>query len=174
MSTVGEHDGPVADGRSAWQVWQAELVERVRRLADGEGLVLDPGPGHLRLARPTGRTGLKVLVPGRKRPLAPRVRLVRSEDHLRGHLTGATRHGGPYPWTDDELVAIEGLGWHRPSVGDGEDFVRFWPDDVPQAPYLPLDDARRAVDVVGRTLRTLLPAPADAPDLPPAVLDAEV
>ena len=49
-------------------------------------------------------------------------------------------------------------------TGDGEDYVRFWPDDVPQGPYLPREEAERAVAMVAATFREVLAL--DAPGLP--------
>ena len=42
--------------------------------------------------------------------------------------------------------------------------MRFWPDDVPQGPYLPHEEAERAAAMVAATFREVL-AP-DAPGLP--------
>ena len=66
---------------------------------------------------------------------------------------------------------ILAAGWHAPSPGDGEDFVRFWPDDVATGPYLPLADARRAVAAVAATFRDVLGVGPD-PALPDGGLPA--
>ena len=142
--------------------WERALLEAVLGLPDGGSVVVTAPPVHRRLARGGGR-GLRLLVPGRKVPVLPAAVLTRTEDHLRGSWSGAEQHGGPFPWSSEEVDVILGLGWHRPSAGDGPDFIRFWPDDVPQGPYLPADEAHRAVAVVARTFRDLLPTPDGAP-----------
>ena len=72
------------------------------------------------------------------------MRLVRAEDFLRGHCVGAELIGAHFPMSPDEDAALVALGWHHPTPADGEDYVRFWPDDVPQGPFLPRDEAERA------------------------------
>ena len=43
--------------------------------------------------------------------------------------------------------------------------MRFWPDDVPQGPFLPRDEAERAAAMVAATFRDVLAADAGrAPD----------
>jgi hypothetical protein len=72
---------------------------------------------------------------------------------------GAAAAVGGYPLSPQEDAALLTLGWRRPGPGDGEHYVRFWPDDVAQGPYLPLDDAQRAVDMVTATFVQVLTAP---------------
>ena len=62
------------------------------------------------------------------------MRLVRVEDFLRGHCVGAELIGAHFPMSPDEDAALVALGWHHPTPTDGEDYVRFWPDDVPHGP----------------------------------------
>ncbi len=150
--------GPAA--QPAWQAWESALVDAVLALPDGGSLTISPAAEHARPGRPRG-TRVRFLVSARRRPVLPAVRLVRVEDHLRGHWAGAERYGGPFPWTRDEEDAITALGWHRPTVADGDDFIRFWPDDVPQGPYLPLEDARRAAAAVAQTFREVLAVTPD-------------
>ncbi len=135
------------------------MLDAVLALTDGASLTLAAPPAHARAARVAGRG--RWLVGARKRPVVPAARLVRVEDHLRGHWTGATRLGGSFPWSEEEVGAILAAGWHAPGPGDGDGFVRFWPDDVATGPYLPLDDARRAVAAVAATFREVLAVAAD-------------
>ncbi len=144
-----------------WAEWEAVLTDAVLRLADAETLTLAAPGEHARMARTPGTARLRWLLGGRRRPVVPSVRLVRVEDHLRGHWVGAERFGGWFPWTREEEEAILAAGWHRPTAGDGDDFVRFWPDDVPRGPYLPRDDARRAASAVAATFRGVLGADPD-------------
>ncbi len=162
---TAEHPGPTA--LDTWPAWEAALADAVQRLADGGSLTVAAPPGHTRMARTPGTTRLRWLLGGRRRPVAPSVRLVRVEEHLRGHWVGAERFGGWFPWTREEEDAILAAGWHRPTAGDGDDFIRFWPDDVPQGPFLPLEDARRAAGAVAATFRAVLGVTPDdgLPDL---------
>ncbi|NHA69225.1 TY-Chap domain-containing protein [Phycicoccus flavus] len=169
-------DGPAA-APTTWAAWRGPLLDAVLTLRDDEGLTVEAPQRYGRMARPVGTTLFSRLAGARKRRVVPAVRLHRVEDHLRGYWTGAEAHGGPFPWTDDETAAAQALGWHRPTVTDGEDFVKFWPDDVPQGPYLPLDDARRATEVVERTFREVLGVTdepgedGEPPELPAVVRD---
>lgn len=155
---------PPVEGPSTWSAWEDALAEAVRALPDEGSLVLAAPRQHARNARPAGAGRLSRLLGGRRRPVVPSVRLVRVEEHLRGHWVGAERLGGSFPWTREEVDAIEAAGWHRPSAGDGDDFVRFWPDDVPQHPYLAEADARRAAQALAATFRDVLGVTED--DLP--------
>lgn len=151
--------GPVSPGDPApagWAAWGQDLVDAVLALPDGGSVTVAAPPGHARLARPSTSSRVRWLVGGRRRRVSPSARLVRVEDHLRGHWAGADRLGGPFPWTREEVEAIQALGWHAPTATDGEDFLRFWPDDVAQAPYLPEADARRAVATLAGTFRQVL------------------
>ncbi|KRE62341.1 hypothetical protein [Nostocoides sp. Soil756] len=151
--------GPAEPGDptpTTWAAWEQHLVDAVLALPDGGSVTVAAPPGHARLARPSTRSRLRWLVGGRRRPISPAARLVRVEDHLRGHWPGADRLGGPFPWSREEVEAIQALGWHAPTVTDGEDFVRFWPDDVAQGPYLPEADARRAAAALAESFRMVL------------------
>ena len=135
------------------------LLERLRALADGESVTLTASEEH---ARPTlvrkGRFG--GFIPARHEVVAPWVRLERVEDHLRGQCVGAEALGGTFPLSPDEDAALLALGWRHPGPGDGDHYVRFWPDDVAQGPFLPLDDAERAVAMVTATfVEVLAPNP---------------
>ena len=84
------------------------------------------------------------------------MRLVRAEDFLRGHCVGAELIGAHFPMSPDEDAALVALGWHHPTPTDGDDYVRFWPDDVPLGPFLPRDEAERAAAMVAATFRDVL------------------
>ncbi|GIL35605.1 hypothetical protein [Phycicoccus sp. DTK01] len=156
----------------AWGAWTDDLAAAVRRLDDGASLTVTAPPGHERMARSGSR--LRWLLGGGRRPVAPSVRLVRAEDHLRGHWAGPQRGGGTFPWTREEEERILAAGWHVPTATDGKDYLRFWPDDVPSGPYLPEADARRAATVVATTFRDVLgvtPHDGGLPVVGPAVGD---
>lgn len=161
-----ERTTPEPASGQAWRAWEAALADAVLALPDGGSVTVLAAAGHARPGRPAASRA-RWLVGARKRPVLPQARLVRVEDHLRGHWTGALRLGGPFPWTREEEDRILALGWHRPTVGDGDDFVRFWPDDVPQGPYLPREEASRAAAVVAATVREVLGTPeGEEPALP--------
>ena len=164
----GEPAGPPSAGGpardAAWRAWQAEVVAAVSALADGASLTLaaaeaDARPVLLRKAHLGG------FIPAKHEVVAPWVRLVRVEDHLRGHCVGAEAFGGPFPFSPDEDAALLALGWHHPGHGDGDDYVRFFPDDVPQGPFIPRDEAERAAAMVAATFREVLLG-GDATGLP--------
>ncbi|MBM6400881.1 TY-Chap domain-containing protein [Phycicoccus sonneratiae] len=147
---------PAGPTPATWAAWTDALATAVRALPDDGALVVAAPRRFARNARPPGAGRLSRVLGGRKRPTVPSVRLVRVEEHLRGHWVGSERLGGPFPWTAEETDAVLAAGWHAPSAGDGDDFVRFWPDDVPEHPYLPEADARRAAEAVADTFRTVL------------------
>ena len=107
---------------------------------------------------------LRGFVPAKHELVSPWVRLERVEDLLRGHCVGAEVSGGSFPLSPDEEEALLALGWHLPSPAEGDDYVRFWPDDVPLGPFLPRDEAERAAAMVAATFRDLLAT--GATDLP--------
>lgn len=146
---------PPAGGRVAWQAWATGLVEAVRALDDGASLTVSAAEAD---ARPVLRrkAHLGGFLPARHAVLAPWVRLARVEDHLRGHCVGAVSFGGSFPFSPEEDAALLALGWHHPGRGDGDDYVRFWPDDVPHGPFLPSDEAERAAAAVAATFRGVL------------------
>ena len=149
----------------AWARWEAHLVDAVTALADGESLTLS---GADSAARPVRRRAARLggLIPARHEVVAPWVRLDRVDDLLRGRCVGAgVAHGGGFPLSPDEEDALTALGWHRPGPLEGEGFIRFWPDDVPQGPFLPQEDADRAAAMVAATFREVLLGP-DAAELP--------
>ena len=155
----GPHEAPPV----AWATWEADLVEAVTTLADGEALTVT---GAAELERPVllRRGFLRGFVPAKHDVLSPWVRLTRVEDHLRGTCVGDERFGGPFPFSPEEDEALVDLGWRRPGDGDGTDYLRYWPDDVPQAPFLPRQEAERAAAVVARTFREVLTPPESGPD----------
>lgn len=159
--TVG---APPVGGRDAWQAWATTLVETVRALADGAAVTVTAAPAD---ARPVllRRARLGGFVPARHDVVAPWVRLRRVEDHLRGACVGAEAFGGRFPFSPREDAALLALGWHHPGSSDGHDYVRFWPDDVPQGPFLARDEADRAVAMVAATFREVLVGEGSLPNL---------
>ncbi len=148
----------------AWAAWAARLADAVTGLApDGSVTVTGPAgsarPVRLRKARLGG------FIPARHEVVTPWVRLVRSDDLLRGQCVGAELMGAHFPLSPAEDAALLALSWHRPSPLEGEDYVRFWPDDVPQGPFLPREEAERAAAMVAATFREVLAVDASAPPL---------
>ena len=147
----------------AWAAWSAHLAEVVVTLADRASVTVtgpqaSARPVRLRQARLGG------FIPAKHEVVVPWVRLTRVEDLLRGHCVGAELFGAHFPMSPDEDAALLALGWHHPTPTDGEDYLRFWPDDVPLGPFLPRDEAERAAAMVAATFRDVL-APG-ATDLP--------
>ena len=163
---MSEHQG--APEAPTWEAWQQLLVTAVLGLGDGETVTVEAPEFAARMAR-TGGWRLPFM-PAKRAMTRPWVRLTRAEDLLRGECVGAEVLGGAFPWTAEEHAALLALGWH-PSLADGPDYVRFWPDDVPQGPFLPLADAERAAAAVATTLREVVSPPRpDVGDPMPAVV----
>ncbi|HYN30246.1 MAG TPA: hypothetical protein VES95_10320 [Dermatophilaceae bacterium] len=135
-----------------WDAWTAYLVPVLSALRDRES-VLVAAPSSA--ARPHRRRKARLggFLPARHEPVAPWVRLVRDEDHLRGWCVGPESTGGSLPMGPGEQEALLDLGWRRPGPADGEDLVRWWPDDVALAPYLPRADADAAAGTTAGTFR---------------------
>jgi hypothetical protein len=139
----------------AWGPWEAGLVEAIRSLPDGGSLTVAAAEGDARPVR-VRKARLGGFVPAKHVAVSPWVRLERDDDLLRGICVGAESHGGEFPFAPEEDASLLGLGWHHQLAVEGHDYVRFWPDDVPQGPFLPIDDAERAAVVVAATFREVL------------------
>ncbi len=149
-----------ADGGSR-AGWVAHLRDQVRELADGESLTVRAPASGVRPVR-LRRARLGGLIPARHESVAAWVRLVRSEDHLKGFCVGAEALGGSFPLSPEEDAALMALGWRRPDRREGTDYVRFWPDDVAQGPFLPREEAERAARMVLASFTDVL-APGEDP-----------
>ena len=147
----------------AWAAWSAHLAEVVVTLADRASATVTGPEGSARPVR-LRKARLGGFIPAKHEVVVPWVRLTRVEDLLRGHCVGAELIGAHFPMSPDEDAALLALGWHHPTPTDGEDYLRFWPDDVPLGPFLPRDEAERAAAMVAATFRDVL-APG-ATDLP--------
>lgn len=143
-------------GPGDWSAWSADLAARIRRLGDGEDVMIDVPA----LARPhlTRKARLFGLVPAQYTDTAPWVRVRRDEDHAVAELVGSESFGGDFLLSPEEEAATDALGWRRP----GSDLIveriwtRWFPDDVTHAAYLPKGEADAAADLVTRTLRDVL------------------
>jgi hypothetical protein len=147
----------------AWAAWTAHLADALTGLTDSASVTVtgpeeSARPVRLRKAR------LRGFIPAKHEIATPWVRLERVEDFLRGSCVGAELIGAHFPMSRDEDAALVALGWHHPTPMDGDDYVRFWPDDVPQGPFLPRDEAERAAAMVAATFRDVLAV--DAAELP--------
>ena len=143
---------------TAWADLEAGIVEAVLGLGDGNSVLVEGPEWSARPARV--QRGRLPLLPARRVPVRPWVRLTRMEDLLRGLCLGPEAFGAGFPWTTEEHAALLDLGWHV-SIADGQDYVRFWPDDVPRGPYLPREDAERAAAAVARAFREVLAPPLE-------------
>ena len=141
-----------------WAGWEADLAQVVTTLADGEALTITSTRAE---SRPVlVRKGfLRGFVPAKHEEVEPWVRLARLEDHVRGTCVGSVALRGPFPFSPEEDEALVDIGWRRPGAGDGTDYLRFWPDDVAQGPFLPPEEAQRVAAMVGRTFREVLTRP---------------
>jgi len=157
---VTEVDQPDA---VAWAAWVAHLADEVTRLAPQASVTVTGPESSARPVR-VRKARLGGFIPAKHVVVTPWVRLLRAEDFLRGSCVGAELIGAQFPMSPDEDAALLALGWHHPTALDGADYLRFWPDDVPQGPFLPRDEAERAAAMVAATFREVL-AP-DAPGLP--------
>ena len=160
MPDVTEAEQPDA---VAWAAWAARLADVVTGLAPNASVTVTGPEGSARPVR-LRKARLGGFIPAKHEVVTPWVRLVRAEDFLRGHCVGAELIGAHFPMSPDEDAALLALGWHHPTPTDGEDYVRFWPDDVPLGPFLPRDEAERAAAMVAATFRDVLAT--DATDLP--------
>lgn len=150
----------------SWAAWTARLADEITGLADRAGLVVTGPEGSARPVR-RRKARLRGFVPAKHEVVIPWVRLVHAEDFLRGHCVGSELIGAHFPLSPDEDDALLALGWHHPTPTDGEDYVRFWPDDVPLGPFLPRDEAERAAAMVAATFRDVLAVGAtDLPTFP--------
>ena len=153
--TVKEPVEPYADlpavSEPAWVERVAGLVSVLREGAEPLVVIGDESS-----ARPVVVRAARLrLVPARHRVERPVVRFERREQHLYGELTGAERFGGRFPISPQEDAAIVAAGWRHPGPGDGDTYIRWWPDDVATEPYLPWAEARAAADAAARALRVL-------------------
>ena len=139
----------------AWATWTTRLADEVTLLADGAALTVTGPDGSARPVR-LRKARLGGFIPARHEVVTPWVRLTRAEDLLRGACVGPELIGARFPMSPEEDAALRALGWHHPTPTDGEDYVRFWPDDVPLGPFLPRDEAERAAAMVARTFREVL------------------
>jgi hypothetical protein len=135
-----------------WAGWTAHLVGLLRGLRHDRS-VLVAAPAYAARPHLVRKARLGGFLPPRHEPVAPWVRLARDEDHLRGWCVGPEARGGTFPLGPEEQQALLALGWRRPGPAEGADLVRWWPDDVAVAPYLPRQDAEAAAGTTARTLR---------------------
>ena len=156
-----------------------DLADALTGLADRASVTVTGPEGSARPVR-LRKARLGGFIPAKHEIATPWVRLVRVEDFLRGHCVGAELIGAHFPMSPDEDAALVALGWHHPTPADGKDYLRFWPDDVPQGPYLPREEAERAAAMVASFREVLAPdatacphrprltgRPASRPTLPP-------
>ena len=150
-----EGDATTAPG--SWGVWEEILATAVLGLADGESVTVEAPERAARMAEIERKLPF---LPAKRSLTRPWLRLTRMEDLLRGLCLGPEAFGAGFPWTTEEHAALLDLGWHV-SIADGQDYVRFWPDDVPRGPYLPREDAERAAAAVARAFREVLAPPLE-------------
>jgi hypothetical protein len=139
----------------AWAAWSTHLADVLTTLADRESVTVTGPEGSARPVR-LRKARLGGFIPAKHEVVTPWVRLTRAEDLLLGHCVGAELIGAHFPMSPDEDAALLALGWHHPTPTDGDDYLRFWPDDVPQGPFLPRDEAERAAAMVAATFRDVL------------------
>jgi hypothetical protein len=160
-------DGDATDAPGSWGAWEEILVTAVLGLADGESVTVEAPERAARLARIPRKLPF---LPAKRELTRPWLRLTRMEDLLRGLCVGPEVFGAGFPWTPEEHAALLDLGWHS-SVADGPDYVRFWPDDVPQGAFLPRADAERAAAAAAVTVREVMCPPVpDVEDAFPAIV----
>ena len=145
------HDSSASAGAAAggWAGFVADLASRVQGLDDG-GRVTVTAQGA---ARPAKLPGLgRRLLGTQYADVGPWVRLERVEDHAIGRCVSDHKEIG-FPLAAEEKAALATIGWHEPGHGDGAALLRWFPDDVPSAAYLPESDAHAAAETAARTMR---------------------
>jgi hypothetical protein len=139
----------------SWTDLQQHLRTELLRLPDSGFVIasatgLPPRPTKVRHARFLG------LVQPKYELHQPFVQFIRMEDHLMGECIGAERFGGLYPFSEAEHDGLLSLGWHVPHAAESRQYRRYWPDDVPQHPYLPEVEAQAASGLAILTLRDVI------------------
>ena len=145
------HDPLLAAGPDGvtWGGLVAQITARARALADGDSVTVSAPT----LARPAKVPGVfRRLVHSHYQDVAPWVRLERVEDHLVGRCVSDHKEIG-FPLALEEKATLARLGWHQPGDRDGAALLRWFPDDVPSAAYLPKSDAEAAARLAVGTLR---------------------
>lgn len=139
-----------------WAAVADHLSQQLQLLADGASVTVRAPE---QLARPAKKSGLKRRLLGTTyQDTPPWIRLERIEDHLVGRCVNDHKDLG-FPLSPDEKAALLALGWHEPTLGDGPELHRWFPDDVPSAAYLPLTDATAAAALTLRSLREVFAVP---------------
>lgn len=133
-----------------WSRFAADLERGIIALSDGQALTLTVRSSARRAV--TRKKSFYGLIPAKVSDIDPFIRLTRSEDHLRGACIGSPRTGGLFPYTDEEHDRLTELGWRATTRDETAHFVRWWPDDVTEEPYLP---ARLVHSAVGCAVATL-------------------
>ncbi len=133
----------------AWAAFVDDLVDRVRRLPDEGTLTVSAPESMARPCKP--RVGLVQRVLGQRYTMTPAwVSLTREGDLVRARAVSDDPDLG-FPLNDEERAALAALGWRRGGPTDGPGVQRWFPDDLPNGPYLPLEDARAAAVAVAST-----------------------
>lgn len=131
-----------------WLAWEATIVDRLLTLEGEVALTVSASPD---LARPAKLPGLGRRLLGRQyEDVAPWIRFVRTEDHLIARCISDHKDLG-FPMSPQEKAALADLGWHEPGESDGPELLRWFPDDVPSAAYLPVSDAAAAARLASLT-----------------------
>lgn len=146
---------------ASWAGPTARLEELLAGLPDGAGILVDAGPARVRPYRIRVSPLRRLVLGGRFRDVSPWVRLTRAEDHVRATCVRMADGDDGFPMSPEEMAGVLALGWHEPGPLDGGDFVRFWPDDVPNGPYLPPADRRAAAEGALTLLREVFGAQPD-------------
>ncbi len=148
-------DAAAVDPRyaAAWDAWVARFALELLDDPDRSAARTIAAPAERARPRQTKPRRIFGLLAASYADTAPWVTLRRVEDHLVGRCVAPERFGSGYPVSPEEDAALLTLGWHHPGPGDGAAYVRWWPDDVPCAPYLPAEEARNAARTVAATMR---------------------
>jgi hypothetical protein len=146
-------EGPDPRYAAAWERWAADLAAELLDQPDRGPTIVVTAPPEVGRPRQTKPRRFFGLVGPSFEDTRPWVELRRVEDHLTGRCIGSAAYGSGFPISTDEDAALTALGWHHPGSGDGAVYVRWWPDDVPQGPYLPAPEAARAARTVAGTMR---------------------
>ena len=141
---------------ASWMELRDHLAKAIGGLANGDVVLVDlpdlarrTSPRRGRLGRLLGTSHVMV---------APWVRLQRQDDRLRVEALRGEARQGPgtrdrFPMSREEADIIVGLGWHETRMEESGNYVRWWPDDVAGAAFLPDPEVHAAAEAVLRLLR---------------------
>lgn len=143
-------NSPGADAH-AWADVTAAMEARVGSLADRNRVLLSAPADLARPCRPKVSL-VKRLLGQRYVHQSPWVSITREEDHALARCVSDHEALG-FPLSALERDSLLELGWRVGGPTDGPELQRWFPDDIPNGPYLPGSQAAAAASLAVATLR---------------------